>query len=552
MKFLSYAAGLLFILSVLTTASSAQATFTNSTAVIINDAASQTSPGIANPYPSTINVSGLRGKISGAPGSVKVRFNNFTHPYSQDIAIVLVGPTGAAFLLQDYAGDDALNGVTYTLSDDAAGLLPLEGTWKDGAYKPTAYFSDVFPAPAPDGNYKTPSEEGASTFSSTYGGTDPNGTWKLFIGDFAPGDAGKVEGGWSLTITASGADAAGGGASVDMNGDGRTDFAVTRETSTPFNQSFNSDFLNTNRAKSFSERRRLQKAGNAAEADLPKYWYIKSDETNLYDVVQFGRAGDLEVPQDYDGDGKTDIAVWREGAPGETAFYILQSSDKTFRVERFGQTGDDPTVAGDYDGDKIADVATFRCPENAAGQCYFFYRGSLNNPKANTTYVPFGFGTDSDYYVSPGDFDGDGKYDFCLRRQVANGGGQFVLLRSSDFKAEYINWGLFDDYIVPGDYDGDRKADFMVVRPVNGQLQWFLQTRTGGGTGANAMLWGLNGDYMTPGDYDGDGKTDIAVWRPNSDPTQNYYYILRSGSQTFQAFEWGMNFDIPVQSWNIH
>jgi hypothetical protein len=52
--------------------------------------------------------------------------------------------------------------------------------------------SSAFPSPAPAGPY-------GGNFAS-FLGTNPNGTWQLFVLDPALGDHGAVNGGWSLTL----------------------------------------------------------------------------------------------------------------------------------------------------------------------------------------------------------------------------------------------------------------------------------------------------------------------------------------------------------------
>lgn len=85
-------------------------------------------------------------------------------------------------------------------------------------------------------------------------------------------------------------------------------------------------------------------------------WQITYSSTGVTHTQQFGDPGDIPVPADYDGDGKADIAVWR---PGNGTWYVQRSSDGTTQSLQWGQQGDIP-APGDYDGDGKADFAVWR------------------------------------------------------------------------------------------------------------------------------------------------------------------------------------------------
>ena len=301
---------------------------------------------------------------------------------------------------------------------------------------------------------------------------------------------------------------------VDFNGDGKTDFAVVRNTG----------------------------GGSGGQVT----WFVNLTGTGTTFANEWGIATDSFAPVDYDGDQKTDIAVWRSGAPGTAAFYILQSQTATLRIENFGQAGDNPSVVGDYDGDGKADVAVYRGGATAGAQSTWFYRGTLNNPGGNTTYVPWGQNSD---IPAPGDYDGDGKHDFVIQRDNGGGSAIFWMNQTTAGVATRV-FGIPSDLILPGDYDGDGKTDIAVLRGSGGAILWFVLQSSNGM--ATQTSFGLSAtDFTTQGDYDGDGKTDIAIWRPNATPGASAFWVNGSTSGV-GSVPFGQNGDLPAANYNTH
>ncbi len=508
----------------------------------------------------TFNVTG----ITGAPTNVEVSHTySPIHTWAGDINCTLIAPNGTSFVIYGRtgqtgasAGDSSDLSGPYNFKDTAAGT-----NWWAAAN--TAGAAAVIPP----GDYRTTqtgpqpviTTSPVTNLTAAFAGVaNANGTWTLRFTDNASGDTGSVS---AATLTITGAPVVLTKPNADFSGDGKTDYSQIRDV-TPMLQG-GSEFYRLE-----SVREKLKYLADNPPADSENLvpgtslrWFVNNSASQANNaIVDFGEATtDFVVPSDYDGDGKADIAVWRPGAPTVAAFYIFQSFTSTVRMELFGQTGDDPAITGDYDGDAKSDVAVQRCPPiGSPGQCFFFYRGSNANPMGNVTYVPWGFGQQFDVFANPGDFDGDGKFDFCLQRTAPSGSpaGQFVLLRSLDGGREFITWGLNSDVIVPGDYDGDGKYDFMVSRTetisgVSGRSYYLLE-RDGGGTGANPIRWGSAGDIRAPGDYDGDGKTDVAIWRPSVTPSTSTYWVRRSSDGALQTFGYGNQGDGVVPSWNVH
>ncbi|QQS40153.1 MAG: carboxypeptidase regulatory-like domain-containing protein [Acidobacteriota bacterium] len=266
-------------------------------------------------------------------------------------------------------------------------------------------------------------------------------------------------------------------APFDFDGDGKTDASVFDATDEPSEPDF-----------------RIRRSTNGSEAAY--FW---------------GSAGDRPVNADYDGDGITDLAVFR---PSSRVWFIFNSSDSTFRAVEFGISGDLAAVS-DLDGDSLADVAVYRSDEGT----WYYLKSS------DGSFAAAQFGVDGDLPV-PADYDGDGTDDLAVFRP--SNGVWYVFGSSDGFLA--VQFGVAGDKPVSGDFDGDGRADRVVFRPADSI--WYV---LGSEAGFSASQFGIATDKPLQADIDGDGRQDIGVYRPES----SMWFFLRSSDSAVESFSFG-------------
>ncbi len=137
-----------------------------------------------------------------------------------------------------------------------------------------------------------------------------------------------------------------------------------------------------------------------------------------------------------------------------------------------------------------------------------------------------------------GDYDGDGKTDFCVFRP-AEGRWYLIKSSSSDAATAAVTFGQSGDVPAPADYDGDGRTDFAVWRPSSGM--WYVMRSTD--LGVTQLPLGSNGDVPSPHDYDGDGKADITVWRSAA----STFYSINSSDGELRFKNLGVT-GVPVSS----
>jgi uncharacterized repeat protein (TIGR01451 family) len=147
--------------------------------------------GEGTPYPSTINVSGMAGRVS----KVTVGLNGLTHTFPHDVNVLLVNPAGSNVLVMSHCGGGYPVANINLVFDDAATVsLPNYSLITNGTYKPSSYEGPVaLPGTAPASLYQ---------FAlSSMNWDNPNGAWSLYVFDDKVGDAGNIANGWSLNVS---------------------------------------------------------------------------------------------------------------------------------------------------------------------------------------------------------------------------------------------------------------------------------------------------------------------------------------------------------------
>jgi hypothetical protein len=263
--------------------------------------------------------------------------------------------------------------------------------------------------------------------------------------------------------------------------------------------------------------------------------------TSTWQGVTWGIEGDIPVAGDYDGDGRMDPAIYRPSYGAWCARFSSGDNSSwetsTWQCWWVGQPGDIP-VPGDYDGDGRTDPAIYR-PYST----FVYFASTLGYAMRTIDILPGSAATER---VLSGDFNGDGRDDVAM---CSNQGRSWrITSRYPEWSKYYVTWPTIP-FTAPtclaADFDGDGSVDPVLYDQATGRWAWLTSASNYWLVGGGWYWGGGSDDEPAPGDYDGDGRADIAIYRPSD----GMWWLLfsASGYTTWQGVLWGtLPGDIPV------
>jgi FG-GAP-like repeat len=279
---------------------------------------------------------------------------------------------------------------------------------------------------------------------------------------------------------------------------------------------------------------------SAQLAPQASYWYFLNTQTGQASAVHWGRTFDVPAPADYDNDGKTDVAIyrWWDFNTGDTNEWWISKSTGGHQILVY-ELGYNK-YSRNYFGDGAAETGQIYLVDinqEPNQDCFIgvYFAGDLGG---NALRKPISNTCNAIPTPVPGDYNNDGF------SEIAVFDNQTFRVWYAPYNSAYTTPDIVQtlnvDSPAPGDYDGDGKTDFAGIKSQNGRMIWRIKQSNGGAE--VEFDFGLSTDKPVPGDYDGDHKTDIAVWRP-SDAS---WWIMNSGKGNVSSFVFGLSTDTPL------
>jgi hypothetical protein len=250
-------------------------------------------------------------------------------------------------------------------------------------------------------------------------------------------------------------------------------------------------------------------------------------------------AGLTVIGGDFNGDGRDDLFTYSKS----TGQWTKQLTDPAwvFQPSSGAWSPDWELYPGDFNGDGITDILVYnKNPSSArAGE----WQRVLNAP--NGGFAAYIQGTIRNWWtewtVSTGDFDGDGKTDVLL--YGTDGRWYKVFFPTSSGPERYTNgqWSLGWTTRV-GDFNGDRKDDVFVYNQTSGY--WYVCISTGDSWEYYSTMRWAGGFVPTVTDINRDGLADLIVYNPSDG---RWFQVISSAIPAQFGYYTGANMETGLQ-----
>jgi len=320
---------------------------------------------------------------------------------------------------------------------------------------------------------------------------------------------------------------------TDLNGDGKTDYAVAdanwNAVQIRYGRTFSSSTtLSVGKAPLFVTAADFNGDGkldlataNSLSHDVSVLLANGSGGFNLAANYSAGTSPFALATGDFNRDGKLDLAVANNGSSNVSI--LLGQSGGTFAAATHYGAGASPfwVIAADVDADGIEDLAVAN--HNAGTVSLLRGNGDGTFDAPLDTVV----GTKPSS-VAAVDFDGDGKTDLA----VSNYGSNNVSLLSGNGDGTFdaavnIAVGTKPYSISAGDLDGDGKSDLVTANSGSNNISLLLSSGFGSFEPVVHISVGSDPSQARVGDFNDDGRPDVLVASMYS---QNVTYVTNTGS----------------------